>query len=399
MEAYALLEPQKIKKPLLKKVLLCLLILFLPTANASDDIRVGMTAALSGLNADLGQGMKRGIELGFAEVNEKGGIQGRKLRLISKDDAYEPLRAAKNMHELIDKEAVVAILGNTGTPTAVLTVPIANEQQILMFGAYTGAGLLRKEPPDCCIYNYRASYREETSLMVNYLLDSGLEPNEIAFFTQRDSYGDAGYNGAIEQLIKRGYAQADKLIHGRYQRNTLNVEQAVADLLMADTEPKAVIMVGSYAAAAKFIKLARMDIPTLLFLNISFTGSNSLLKNLEGESEGVMITQVVPNMASGLPVVNGYLRQVARFGRSFKPSFISLEGYIVAKIFIKAAGKIKGHINQGSLLKAMGELGEINVGLDSLLYLDKNRRQASQSVWITQIKNERFVQTGLSARN
>jgi ABC-type branched-subunit amino acid transport system substrate-binding protein len=128
MDACFTLDLPRARKPFLRFALLCLSIFLFSQAKASEEIRVGMSAALSGLNADLGISMKNGIELGFAEVNAKGGIQGRKLRLISKDDAYEALRAAKNMHELIESDKVMAILGNTGTPTAVLTVPIANKK-------------------------------------------------------------------------------------------------------------------------------------------------------------------------------------------------------------------------------------------------------------------------------
>lgn len=388
------LEPLKIKTLLLKAVLLCLPVLFPPIVTANNEILVGMSAAFSGLNADLGRGMKNGIELGFAEVNANGGIQGRTLRLVVKDDAYEPLRAAENMRELIDEDNVVAILGNTGTPTAVLTVPIANEEKLLMFGAYTGAGLLRKAPPDCCIYNYRASYKEEAMLMVNHLLDSGIKPEEIAFFTQRDSYGDAGYQGAVEQLQSRGYIEAEWLAHGRYQRNTLNVEQAVADLLVAEVEPKAVIMVGSYAAAAKFIKLMKMDLPNLLFLNISFTGSDSLLRMLGKDAEGVIITQVVPNMASGLPIVQSYLKQISSSPLLLNPNVISLEGYIVARIFIDAARKIKGDVNQASLLTSMGNFGRLDIGLGVDMILNEAHHQASYEVWMSQIRKGRFVDIG-----
>jgi ABC-type branched-subunit amino acid transport system substrate-binding protein len=235
--------------------------------------------------------------------------------------------------------------------------------------------------------------------MVNHLLAEGIKPEEIAFFTQRDSYGDAGYQGAVEQLHKRGYSKTEQLVHGRYQRNTLNVEQAVADLLMAEIEPKAVIMVGSYAAAAKFIKLSREDIPKLLFLNISFTGSDSLLSALGNNAEGVIVTQVVPNIDSGLPVVREYLKQIALSPLLGKANFISLEGYIVAWIFIEAVRKIEGNINQASLLQVMEGLGTFDIGLGYSLTLNKQERQASHKVWMTQVKGGQFSQIISRASN
>ena len=223
----------------------------------ADTVKVGMSAAFSGPTAALGNGVKSGVEAYFKEINAKGGINGNTLELVGYDDGYEPAKASPNMEKLIDQDNVIAVIGNVGTPTAVVTVPIANEKKTLLFGAFTGAGLLRKSPPDRYIINYRASYADETSAMIQGLMSSGIKPEEIAFFTQNDGYGDAGYNGAVKALKDAGFADADSLAHGRYTRNTTNVESGLATILDAEVEPKAVIMVGAYAPCAKFIQLAK----------------------------------------------------------------------------------------------------------------------------------------------
>lgn len=204
-------------------------------------------------------------------------------------------------------------IGNVGTPTAIVTVPIANEKKILLFGAFTGAGVLRKSPPERYIMNYRASYVEETSAMINGLLKSGIKPEEIAFFTQNDGYGDAGYKGALAALKKTGYAKAESLAHGRYPRNSLNVEEGLSDILDADVEPKAVIMVGAYNPCAKFIELAKEELPDALFLNVSFFGSVPLLKKLGDNSENVIVTQVVPHYNDDLPGLKEYRQRLKYF--------------------------------------------------------------------------------------
>ncbi|MEN8179819.1 MAG: ABC transporter substrate-binding protein [Pseudomonadota bacterium] len=189
--------------------------------------------------------MKRGVEAYFKQVN-KSGINGNTLKLVALDDGYEPARAAPNMRKLIDEEKVIAVMGNVGTPTAIVSVPIANEKKTLLFGAFTGAGVLRQTPPDRYIINYRASYAEETAAMIDGLLNSGIKPEEIAFFTQNDGYGDAGYKGAMKALKVKGVANPEKMAHGRYTRNTLNAEDGLGAILDAEIEPKAVIMVGAY---------------------------------------------------------------------------------------------------------------------------------------------------------
>lgn len=360
---------------------------------SANDIRVGMSAALSGLSKDLGQQMQLGIELGFEQVNTSGGINGRSIHLISLDDGYKPLLAASNMRALINKKKVLAIIGNTGTPTAVLTVPIANKNKILMFGAYTGADFLRNENSGCCIYNYRASYKQETAMMIHHILSSGIDVSEIAFFGQNDAYGDAGYSGAIAALNAGGYVDSDLLLDTRYRRNTTNVEQSVADMLMLDIPPKAIIMVSSYGASSAFIKLLKPILPDVKFYNISFTGSVPLLKNLGEHAEGVYITEVVPRVSSMVPIAKDY-REALEHSKlvSKKPNPISFEGYIVARIFINALNSIEGVINRSSILEAMRSFQHSGQGIggeDNCL--KQSPKQISQTVWLNRVVKGKFI--------
>jgi ABC-type branched-subunit amino acid transport system substrate-binding protein len=131
--------------------------------------KVGMSTVLSGPSQALGQNMKQGVEAFVGWKNAQGGVHGRPLELTVLDDGYEPARAATNMRTLIDTHGVFAVLGNVGTPTAAVSAPIANEKKVPFFGAFTGAGLLRKTPPDRYVINFRASYAEETAEMVSGL--------------------------------------------------------------------------------------------------------------------------------------------------------------------------------------------------------------------------------------
>jgi hypothetical protein len=135
-----------------------------------SEIRFGISAAFSGAAKELGQNMKLGIEAAFNAANARGGVHGRMLRLIAADDGYEPVRTAETMKRLYEKDQVFGVVGNVGTPTATVALPYALERKMLFFGAFTGAGLLRSDPPDRYVFNYRASYAEETSAMVHYLV-------------------------------------------------------------------------------------------------------------------------------------------------------------------------------------------------------------------------------------
>lgn len=354
----------------------------------AETVKIGMSAALTGPASALGNGVKTGIESYFARVNADGGVNGKTVELVALDDGYEPDKASPNMNTLIDEKGVIAVMGNVGTPTAIVTVPIANAKKTLLFGAYTGAGVLRKSPPDRYIINYRASYAEETAAMVDGLLGAGIKPEEIAFFTQNDGYGDAGYNGAVAALKARGFADTDSLAHGRYARNTTNVEGALGTILDADTEPKAIIMVGAYAPCAEFIRQARQDLEDVVFVNVSFVGSLPLLKALGDDAEGVVVTQVVPHYESDLPGVAQYRKDLAEFGKGAAPDFVSLEGYLAARIFIE--GLKNGSADREGVINGLEGLSGLDVGIGVPVTFAKDKHQASHEVWPTVIRNGHY---------
>ena len=357
----------------------------LPPAAAEDDaILLGMSTALSGPAADLGENMKTGVLAALEEANRGGGVAGRALRLIALDDQYEPAQTVPNMRELIKERKVVAVVGNVGTPTAVAAIPIANEAKTPFYGAFTGAGVLRKTPPDRYVVNYRASYAQETAAMVDALVDqAGVRTNEIAFFTQRDAYGDAGFVGGIAALRRHGLASEHDVTHGRYERNTLAVENGLAEVLQADPPPRAVIMVGAYAPCARFIELARDVGLDALFLNVSFVGAAPLAAALAEKGEDVTVTQVVPHFESDLPIVGAYREALAALNAQALPTFGSLEGYVAARILIRALRSIQGPPTREAVVDALEGLGDFDIGLGVALRLAPDEHQASHTVWPT----------------
>jgi ABC-type branched-subunit amino acid transport system substrate-binding protein len=352
----------------------------------ADDLKIGMSGALTGPAAALGTGMKRGIEAYFERVNAAGGIHGRKLQLIALDDGYEPSRAAGNMHKLIDDDKVFAVLGNPGTPTAAVSVPIANTKRVPLFGAFTGAGLLRKTPPDRYIINFRASYSQETAEMVRGITELGIRPDEIAFFTQNDAYGDAGYNGGIAALKKLGYAGAERLPHARYPRNTVDVEGAVARLLDPTLRPRAIIMIGAYKPCAKFIRLAKRNGLRALFVNVSFVIGDSLVRELGGDADGVVVTQVVPPLDADVAAVQDYRAAVPADARGY----VSLEGFLAARAFVEGLRRAGPGATAEAFIDALETAGPIDIGLGEPMEVTRARHQLSNRVWPTIVEGGQF---------
>ncbi|MEI6236816.1 MAG: ABC transporter substrate-binding protein [Planctomycetota bacterium] len=380
-----------------KRFELFALVLFIPLLLGSEtqerggaELVFGMSTVLSGPAQTLGLDMRKGVLTGFERINRAGGINGRRLRLIALDDGYEPSRTAPNMRQLVEQEHV---LGIVGTPTAIVSLPIVKENKTVFFAGYTGAGVLRKEPPDRYAINYRASYAEEAGAMIDALLgDLKLQPEDIALFTQRDSYGDAGYNGSIAALKRHGLKDDRSILHVRYERNTLAVENAVADVVLSARPVRAVVMVGAYAPSAKFIQLCCQADLHPIFLNVSFVGSKPLAKELLQTDATVIVTQVVPHpLDETLPIVREYLADLKTFEPGSAPSFGDLEGYIASRILTLALERVKGEPTRESIVDALEGLGEFQLGLGAGMRLNSREHQASHSVWPTILKSGSFV--------
>lgn len=362
----------------------------LPSSQRASEIVLGMSAAFSGPSAALGRGMREGISAYMKRVNDNGGVGGRRIRLVALDDSYQADPVHENMRRLIDDERVLAVIGNVGTAGAEVAVPMANASKVLLFGAFSGANVLRHDPPDRYVINYRASYAEETGVMVRGLLKRGIRPEEIAFFTQNDAYGDSGFQGAMQALSELGYPQLEHT-HGRYERGTLDVEEAVLEIVQAKVRPRAIIMVGAYGATAKFIRLARQVVPKALFLSVSFVGASALTEALGDDGEGVIITQVVPHWNSDWPSVVEYRQSLRRLSPEAPYDFVSLEGYLVAKAFMAGVSRVRGTLTRESIIDAIESLGAFDLGIGRPVRLSATQHQASQSVWLTMIQNGSLV--------
>lgn len=369
-------------------------------AQQDETINVGMSAAFSGPAKQLGLNMRKGVLSYFYQVNDEGGIDGKKLKLYSKDDSYEPKYAASNVFNMINKNGVTAFIGNVGTPTAKSATPITIENEILYYAPFSGSSIIRPyDKKDFLIktrnskdyqsnkfiINYRASYAQETEKIIENLLQSGIKPYEIAIFTQDDSYGFDGYRGAIEALEKRGYINSKDIPYGTYERNSLDIEEGLLEILKSKRDLRAVVIVGSYKPVAKFIKFASKLIPNAVFINVSFVGCLPLADLLNDSSDEVFVTQVVPHFNSNLPIVQTYKEDLKKYFPDTKPNFVSLEGYISAYIFVEGLKNSNGDFSSEGIIEGIEEIDFEKLNLGFELSIDEFDHQLSDNVWLTKI--------------
>ena len=334
---------------------------------SADTILIGQSAALSGPAEELGKEMKSGAEAYFDVINKSGGIKGRKIKLISLDDGYEPDKAAANTKKLIAEDKVLALFGFVGTPTSNAALPIFTEAKVPFIGAFTGAQSLR-EPFNRYVFNVRASYFDETEQIVGHLVQQGIK--KIAVFYQNDAYGKAGLAGVERAMKGRMLTIAAT---ATVERNTTDVTAAVAALAKSNTD--AVIMISAYKSCAAFIKAMKVAGGFQQFWNVSFVGSKALSKELGDEGRGVQISQVVPFPWSDFnPIVRDYQR---RIGDAQKYSFTSLEGYIAAKVLVEGLKRAGKNPTRESLIDGLASLGKVDLGGFTVNYTPTNHNGSS----------------------
>ncbi len=349
-----------------------------------DSVLFGQSAAFSGPAQELGRNMRLGIAAAFAEANRDGGVHGRRLDLVSLDDAYEPEAAVTNTQQLIESDGVFALIGEVGTPTSRSATPVAASEQVPFVAPFTGAAFLR-DPDWTNIINLRASYYQETEeIVARVIADRGIE--RIAVMFQDDSFGRAGYRGVLQALDRR---EMEPVAIGIYPRNTTAVRTALLDLRQGD--PEAVVLVGAYQPVASLIKWARYIGEDWTFITISFVGSNALAEELGPVGDGVLVTQVVPFPTDdSLPVVASYLGALEAHDPAAVPGFVSLEGYLAGRMAIVGLERCGRSLTRACFL---GEIlrGE-PVDIDGFrLSFTGGSNQGSDAVFLTVIRDGRYV--------
>jgi branched-chain amino acid transport system substrate-binding protein len=354
------------------------------------EIRFGISAPFSGAAKELGHHIKLGIDAALKVANANGGIHGRQLRLVAVDDGYEPTRTAETMKQLYEQDQVFGIVGNVGTPTAVVALPYALARRMLFYGAFTGASLLRSDPPDRYVFNYRASYAEETDAVVRYLVKvRRLKPEQIAVFAQQDSYGDAGFAGVAKAVRSLQGGDESTILRLNYTRNTVDVNEAIAQLQKSRIPIKAVVMVPTYRAAARFIEKTRDLYPGMIYTSVSFVGSTALASELmllgQKYAQGVIVTQVVPAVDGHSSVVLGYKSALAKYSPGESPDYVSLEGYIAASVLLEALKRTGPQLDTERLVETLENLRDFDMGLGTLVSFGRSEHQGVHKVWGTQL--------------
>lgn len=351
------------------------------TGVTASEVRIGMANAQSGPAAGLGQAVKAGAMAYIDKVNAAGGVHGRQIVLVSKDDRYEPAQTAAATTALIENDGVFALFGYVGTPTSSAAVPVASKAGVPYLFPFTGAEFLRN-PVNQYVFNVRASYFNETESMVMHLLDD-IGASKISMFMQNDSFGEAVKGGIARALFKRRMR-----IHSeaRFPRNSFELDEGIAALKASD--PDAVVFVGTYKQLAESVKKARAAGLDATFITVSFIGTENFVAEAGADGDGVYITQVMPSPTdTSIPLVAQYQEDL---GDSGLVGYTSLEGYVNAVVLVEALQRVGSDLTRDGLFNALNNLnfdpGGLKIGFSAA------NHQGASAVFLTKITEAGPVQ-------
>lgn len=328
---------------------------------AASEIVIGQVVPLTGVIAGTGDEYSAGAAAYFASVNAKGGIYGRKIRVVQKDDAYKPEATLAHTKEILEKDSPVALFGYVGTANilALNKNNVLSDNRIALLAPYTGAEDLRN-PVNPYLFHIRASYTDETAKMVEHLHTLGLR--KFAVFYQNDGFGKSGLAGAEAALTK---LNLKAVATGNYDRTKPeDIDTAAAGITAGN--PDAVIMVAVNKASSALIKKLRASGSKARLFSISVVNFKELLKNTGDElARGVGISQVMPfpyNMSSPVPVVRDFHAAMKQYAPTKTISYASMEGYIAAKVLAEAVKRARADPSREKVLAQLAEMRDFDTG-------------------------------------
>lgn len=338
-------------------------------ATAADDLVIGQVAPLSGVLADTGKDMVLGAKVYFDYVNDNGGVHGRKIRHVVKDDGYKVEETVRLTREVIGKDDALALIGFAGTGNVgeLLKQRVLEEANIALVAPYTGGENLRN-PFNPYIFHIRAGYADEAEGIVEQLML--LNMKRIGVMYQDDPFGKAGLAGVEAALKRRGLEVA---VTGAYEKNTDNVGEAVKAI--AEANPQAVVMISVNRSTAAFAAQIRKVSTVAQLVNISVVNPKEIVRLIGAEdARGLGIAQVMPYPYSATaPIVREYQRAMKKYAPGTELSYTSFEEFVGAKVLVEGLRRAGPNPTREKVIRALETLSPFDAGGFNVNFSAKNR--------------------------
>jgi ABC-type branched-subunit amino acid transport system substrate-binding protein len=333
-------------------------------------VLIGQSAPLSGANKDLGEDIRNGALAYFRKVNDAGGVHGRRIELVTLDDANVVQRAGENTQRLLEERGVFALFGYASATLSRPALPHVEKHRAPFLAPFTGADPMRVFNRH--VYNMRASYADELEKIVDHYSLFGIKRFSIVHYD--DVIGNENFTAVDRALKKRGLAAVS--VAAFKDRAKPDIGGGVQSVQKGN--PEVVILTTLYKATSDFIKAARKAGLTAQMVSNSFPGSSPLAKELGKDGAGVAIAQVVPPPSKqSVPVVAEYRVAIEKqLGRK-EYSFTSLESFIAAKVTVEALRRAGPKLTREAFMQALDAMSGYDAGGYTVSFSPTNHNGSS----------------------
>lgn len=321
---------------------------------SADTVTLGQSTALTGPLGDLGQEVLKGAKVYFDALNARGGVNGRTIKLVTRDDAYDTKKTLDNVAAFTADDSTFALFSPFGTPNNEALIPLAQAAGIPVLTPYTGAPSIRSKTSSG-VFNLRASYADEVDRLIEHLTTLGIKKIAIAY--QNNAFGKEVLGAATSALEQR---KLKPLLAMAVENDASNAPQAT-DKLMA-SEPEAMLLALAGKPTLEVIKNVTQRRRGMQMYALSVLATPSNLRALGSDGTGVAISQVVPfPRNSSLPLVREYNLAMTAAGHT-EFSHLSLEGYINAKVVTEGLRRAGRNLTRAGLVSTMDGMRSYNLG-------------------------------------
>ncbi len=347
---------------------------------SASEIVIGQTGDRSAGIKEYTFDLTLGLTVYFNKLNAEGGVHGRKIRIESRDDGYDPKRTVEAVTDLIDHQHVFAILSSLGTPTIKASLPYIEKMDVPFLFPYSG-GESSRLPSAKTSVNLRAGYAEEIERLLEYTVKD-LNTDDIGIFYQNDALGDSGVT-ALEAFLDKRNKHING--HGKYQRNSEDVSLALDSLIKA--KPKAVFLQCVRRACVAFLKAAAAKKFTPIILANSLGSISDALADIPTAKFNLVISEILPSPhTQGLRIAREFSNAMTLAGHSDRINYVTFEGYLDAKVLTTALRSIDKDLNRKSLMTAFENMKNKDIGGITLSFSPK-RRQLLNEVYLYRVEN------------
>jgi branched-chain amino acid transport system substrate-binding protein len=327
----------------------------LPALAAAKEITVSQVVALSGPQAGVGKNLNFGIKLLLDDVNARGGIGGNTIKLVVKDDGYKVPDTVKLVGESLAADKPIALISPLGTANIEALRQQISAERITIIGARSGASSIANHP---YIFRVKATFRDETAKIIEQLTSIGI--NNFGVVYQDDGLGTDGLQGVVAALAA---LKLKPVATSAYERNTVKVEKAVADMLKAN--PQAIVLAGVVGPTAAFVKQYRAGGGKAQLISVSTIDVGLVIKQAGVEAaRGFSVAQVMPNPEKSYLPVAREMRDLAKKAGA-PPGAVnstSLEGFLAAKVLVEGLRRAGANPTRESLHKALETMDDFDAG-------------------------------------